>query len=127
VLNRRGAGFGDTEKNSKVEKAAVRFVRKLFRKRGYEVKSREKECLGYDLDVRKGNEELHLEIKGVTGSIPEFPITPNEVLRSKSDKLFRLVVVTNALEKPNPELFTGDQFQTKYNLAPMVFMARRKS
>lgn len=123
-----GAGFGDPVKNRKVEKASVRHVRKLFEGRGYNVVTREPECLGYDLDACKGADELHVEVKGVSGTIPNFLITQNEVRRSKSDPSFRLVVVTNALQRnPTADEFTGKEFLAKYNLAGMVFMARRKT
>lgn len=122
-----GAGFGSPENNRKVEKAAVAFVERLFKKQGYEVKSRERDRIGYDLDAFKGKEELHIEVKGVSGAIPSFIITAKEVQCARVDPSFRLVVVMNARQsKPVHNEMTGKELCAAYDFDPLGFMARRK-
>jgi len=76
----KGAGFGSIENNRKVEKAAIDFVTQHLRQKGYDVESREKECIGYDLDATHQKQKtLHVEVKGVSGGQVHFPITANEV------------------------------------------------
>ena len=123
-----GAGFGDPEQNRATETAAVKYVTKCYEQDGYEVHSVEAEKCGYDLVARKKRRELHLEVKGVTGEKPEFPITPNEVDCARKDKEFRLVVVINALERIRSAIdMSGTQFLEKYNLRPVsTYLAKQK-
>lgn len=72
-----GAGFGDAKTNALVERAAVRKVTRHLEQRGFEITSRERDSIGYDLDARMGKIELHVEVKGVSGAKVQFPITKN--------------------------------------------------
>ncbi len=120
--------FGrDPEENRKVEKAAIRFVTKLYKKRGYRVTSCEAEKCGYDLiATKKGETELHLEVKGVSGNDPEFVITRNEVQAARDDKNFRLIVVTNTRSKPKALEMTGTEMIRYYELTPLAYRATQK-
>jgi hypothetical protein len=125
LVNRRsGAGFGNAETNPLVEKAAVSKVTRLLRSRGFTVVSRERECIGYDLDARKGRKELHVEVKGVSGAGLQFPITAAEVKHAQADARFRLMVVTNA-RNGNAQVheFTGSRLTRCFRLTPLSFMA----
>jgi len=123
-----GAGFGDPDTNRKVERASVRAVTRHFREQGFAVTSREKECLGYDLDATKGKLRLHIEVKGVSGIALAFPITAGEVNCAKRDKRFRLAVVTGALAQHRKvHLFTAGAFMRRFRLRGISFLATQKA
>jgi hypothetical protein len=126
--SRKGAGFGRAESNRIVEQAAVNLVTEDFVRQGYTVTSRESENVGYDLDVSNHKEELHVEVKGVSGELPEFIITANEVKQSKSDRSFHLRVVTSATsDNPAIHCFTGKQLKSLFEFQPITYRAKRKS
>jgi hypothetical protein len=122
-----GAGFGDAKTNALVEKAAVRKVTRLLEERGFIVRSREEECIGYDLDAVKGRIELHLEVKGVSGDEMRFIITKSEVAEAASDPSFRLVVVTQARGRnARVSEFRGRDLKRLFDLNPISYFAERK-
>jgi hypothetical protein len=96
----QGAGFGTAEQNRKVEKAAVQHVTDAYEAEGYQVTSVEAARRGWDLTAARGNEELHVEVKGVAGSLVRFFLTANEHKAARVDANWRLVVVTDALGEP---------------------------
>ena len=114
-----GAGFGDPETNRRVEQAAVALVRRELRLEGYSVVSRELERIGYDLDATRGPSILHVEVKGISGSLLKFPITAGELNRAKEDPNFRICVVTEALQKSaKSKMFTGAQLVKAFAMRP---------
>ncbi|MEY2167299.1 MULTISPECIES: protein NO VEIN domain-containing protein [unclassified Rhodanobacter] len=106
-------GQTDPESNSRVEEAAVAFVKAHFN--DFAVKSVEKENCGWDLEVyanestpRKSKPELVLEVKGLSSVHFQVGMTPNEfdaLRRHMAGGLphYRLCVVTDALSN-NPTL-----------------------
>lgn len=119
-----GAGFGTPEQNRLVEKAACTSVRRYFERRGYEVVSREKENLGYDFDVTRKGKALHIEVKGISGLVPKFPITGNEVTCARSDSAFQLALVLHARASTRKiEIFTGKEFLRDFILKPLAYFA----
>lgn len=96
----QGAGFGTAEQNRKVEKAAIQHVRATYEAAGYAITSVEAARCGWDLTAVKGNEELHVEVKGVAGSLVRFFLTANEHKTALADSDWLLVVVTDALGDP---------------------------
>jgi Domain of unknown function (DUF3883) len=119
-----GAGFGSPEQNRKVEAAAIKKATRELRSRGYSVVSRERDKIGYDLEARKGRSELHVEVKGVTGSAVKFPITSNEVKRAARDKAFRLMAVTQTLTRSaEVHEFTGKQVASRFQLSAIAYYA----
>ena len=127
VVKVSGAGFGSPEQNRLVEQAACGAVRKHFEKRGYEVTSREKENVGYDLDVTKNSEAIHVEVKGVSGSMLKFPITANEVACARTDAKFKLVVVTEATTpQKKVHVFARKDFLKSFGLTPLAYFAEAK-
>jgi hypothetical protein len=124
VLPAQGAGFGDAQTNRLVERAAVRKVMHRLRQQGYRVVSREKDRCGYDLEATKGRQELHVEVKGISGQGLQFPITKQEVQVSSADPAFRLVAVTQArTRKAQLWQFTSRQFKKAFRLTPICYMA----
>ncbi len=118
-----GGGFGSTEQNRRVERAACKAVTAHFQKKGYTVTSREKEKPGYDFDVSRNGKIMHVEVKGVSGLLPKFPITANEIKCARLDKAFRLAVVNAALTNPRVDVFTGAKFLKRFELTPIAFFA----
>jgi hypothetical protein len=121
-----GAGFGKPEQNRLVEQAACKAVRKHFERRGYEVVSREKDNRGYDFDVSRNGETLHIEVKGVSGSLQKFPITANEVVCARADSKFQLALVTEALSpKQQVKIFKRKDFLKSFSFKPLAYFAER--
>lgn len=119
-----GGGFGDAKTNALVERAAVRKVRRHLEQRGFEITSRERDFIGYDLDARKGSTEWHVEVKGVSGEKVQFPITRNEVTRAETDSSFRLIVVTEARTKRSRlHTYRGSDIANRFILQPISYMA----
>jgi len=126
VVFKAGAGFGDPVNNRKVEVAAVKFATAKLEGEGYTVASRESEKVGYDLEAKKRGSVLHVEVKGVSGSIVQFPITANEVRCGESDPAFRLFVVTGATSKaPTLHRFTWQEAVEGFTMKPIAFMAKQ--
>ena len=118
-------GFGNAEINRLVERAAVRAVTRLLRRRGFKVVSREKDKIGYDLDATKKRTTLHVEVKGVSGSDIQFPITRAEVRQAETNSSFRLMVVTDARSSCQQiREFKNEEIKRKFQLTPITYMAR---
>ena len=121
-----GAGFGKTEQNRLVEQAACKVVRKHFERQGYGVISREKENVGYDFDVTRNDEVIHLEVKGISGSLQKFPITANEVACAYADSKFQLALVTEAMSpKQKVKFFNRKDFLKSFSFKPLAYFAER--
>ena len=126
VVFKAGAGFGDPINNRKVEVAAVKFATAQLEAEGYTVISRENEKIGYDLEAKKRGSVLHVEVKGVSGSIVQFPITTGEVRCGESDPTWHLFVVTGATSKsPVLHRFTWREFVAGFARTPLAFMAKQ--
>jgi hypothetical protein len=94
----------DHAHNALVEEAAVNAVWDRYEADGYTLKSVEAECLGWDLEVVKGRQLLHVEVKGTAGAAIYFELTPNEYARLKDhNDSYRVCVVCEALT--NPRIF----------------------
>ena len=123
-----GAGFGETERNLQIEKAAISFVTQWYRKQGWRVKSVEQQKRGFDLICHKGNVEEHVEVKGVSSNICSFIITANEVKQAKHNSKFVLCVVTEALSKtPKLARYPGEDFLQQFSLEVLQYRAVMKS
>lgn len=122
-FGRRGAGFGDPESNKIVERAAVAWVKRFLRRKGWTVRSVEPEARGFDLLCRRAAETLHVEVKGVSGDTPSFIITSNEYRECCADPLWRAAVVTNARSRqPDLAMVTPLQFRRRFELVPKDYL-----
>lgn len=119
-----GAGFGDPERNRKVEVAAVSFTAKWYESRGWTVESVESKKCGYDLLCLKGSSVEHVEVKGANGDSLAFIITNNEVREALEDPRFVLCVVTSALRHPQLSRYLGNEFADEFELTPLAFTAK---
>ena len=123
----QGAGFGEPEANALVERAAINCVRRHLEKNGYKITSREAERIGYDLDAISGSKTLHIEVKGISGLLPQFPITAAEVRQARTDEAFWLFAVTEARTKrPKIHSFTGKELIKSFALTPIAYIAHRR-
>lgn len=104
-----GAGYGDPVTNAQVEKAAMDLVASTYREQGWRVQDVSARKVGWDITVRRGAEEMHLEVKGVSGSKPTVLLTRNEHATAAADPSWRLTVVTQALTSPIFAEFTPEQ------------------
>jgi hypothetical protein len=123
VASRVGGGFGTPEENRRVEKAAIREARRHLRKLRWEVKSVEREKLGYDLECRRGREILRVEVKGIRGSENVFILTALEHRRAMTDPRFSLCLVTQALSEPSVVLVDAVTLKKKLSVVPLAFKA----
>ncbi len=119
-----GAGFGVAAENKRVEEAAVRAFKRRYR--DWKVEDLQKDNMGYDFCVRRGDEKRHVEVKGVGGAQPSFLATRNEVEKAKNDPLWRVCVVTNALSTtPTFREWTAKDFRAGFELTESTtYLAR---
>jgi hypothetical protein len=117
-----GGGFGTVEENRKVEAAAIKHVREYFRAHGCAVHDVSAEKCGYDLECRRGRVTLHVEVKGTRGPEQKFILTRNEERTWKSDRHYRLALVTNALSSPTLFQFRGPRALARIYLEPIAYV-----
>lgn len=105
--NEKGARQHDPLKRIEVEKAAIKAVETHYKSLGYKIESVEREKVGWDLTASAGRLQLHLEVKGLSGSTIVAELTPNEYgYLSKNDSNYRLCIVVDALTSPNLHIFS---------------------
>lgn len=107
-----GAAYGSAERNARVEQAAMEAVMRYYESKWDaavdDVSSRN---LGWDLTVTTpAGDEWHVEVKGVSGSLPIVLLTPNECRTAQGDDAWELAVVTQALgDHPVVTVYDADQ------------------
>jgi hypothetical protein len=104
---RRSNWQADVERRHRIEVAAIEAVGKFLENAGYGVNSVEKENRGYDLVAKRGDETLHVEVKGRSGkdiaaefSVNEFQCLLRYQALLDSKEHYRVAIVTNALSVP---------------------------
>ena len=97
----------DVEKRPQIEVAAVKAVGLHLEGSGFTVQLVEKDNLGNDLVATRGDETLHVEVKGRSGrdvvaelSVNEFDCLNRYLRRRKPNEHYRIAIVTDALAKP---------------------------
>lgn len=118
-----GAGFGDSKRDREVERAAIAVVTKYYQSRGWTVCDRSVDRIGYDLHCLRRRRELHVEVKGASGSEVQFVITRNEYSNWCSDRAYVLGLVTNALTEPHVSLFVGDSGLSRFRFVPVSYFS----
>jgi hypothetical protein len=105
--NKPSGWQADIEKRQRVEKTAIEAVGHYLEDAGYLIKSVEKDNLGYDLVAKRGQEILHVEVKGRSGvdvaaelSVNEFEYLSRYQNIRNSKAHYRIAIVTNALSEP---------------------------
>lgn len=119
--------FASLQHRSRVEAAAIRCVERDFVRRGWEVVSRERDGVGYDLDCTRRGEVLHVEVKGTSGEEPLFFMTQREHSTATHDRRFRLVIVTEALRRqPSMKTYTGRELRSAFQCIPLAYSCAPK-
>ena len=99
----------DAERCLQVELAAYDAVMTYFRTRGYVVTNVSRDNVGWDLEARRGDSTLLLEVKGTEQSELRAELTPNEFTQSALQPGYRICIVTDALvQVPNVYVFKGN-------------------
>lgn len=95
----------DVFRRTQVERSAIELVANYYSEAGYEVKTREKDNLGWDLEANYNKIVLKLEVKGLSGDEPIVSLTPNEYEKMMQNlDEYRLCIVINALDKGKRKL-----------------------
>jgi hypothetical protein len=88
----------DPRKRKAVEDAAVQEVMRHFKSLGYEIRDRQRENVGWDLEAFRGPETVLLEVKGISGSAINCELTPNEFSNMNGRRSqYAICVVVEAL------------------------------
>lgn len=121
------SSFGSAEHRKKVEIAAVETTTRELESRGYEVFSREKDNVGYDLKAtrQKDGSSLYVEVKGTAGPSERFFMTANEHQFIETPE-WRIAMVTDALGKPKLSIYNLLELKKLFDLSPMVWKGTRK-
>jgi len=86
------------KRKKEVERAAMEYVMKHERKRGWVPRDVHEEDLGYDIESSHGEEKIQIEVKGVSNESDEVTLTHNELKASEFFKdTYHLYVVFNPL------------------------------
>lgn len=118
TISDAGAGYGTPEHNRLVETAAMRAAITAFAGWNHDDVSAKK-C-GWDLTFRRGSDEVHAEVKGVSGSKPSVLLTANEWRRAADDVNWKLVIVTHALLS-EPRVIVLDRGRIANGATPYVY------
>ncbi len=114
--------FPDQKHREKVEKASIDFIKNKLKELGYIIEDKQKLKCGYDLLAKRDDEpsELHIEVKGTSGSEPHFYLSKNEKNYIPNPK-WRLALVIKALNDPSHELLTKEQFKNRFDLIEIAW------
>lgn len=88
----------DRKRDRLAELRAVELATKALEADGWSMSAdRQTDGVGYDLEFRRADRRLHVEVKGVQGADLTFNLTPKEWWRVKTDEEFVVVAVTSVL------------------------------
>lgn len=108
----------DHAHNAMVEEAAVNAVWERYESDGYTLKSVEDDCVGWDLEARKGRQSLLIEVKGTSNAAIYFELTPNEYAKLREhNSIYRVCVVCEALTNPRIFELTPEAVRDGWRLA----------
>lgn len=125
--SKKGAGYGDSKKNRKVEKAAIDAVTEHYSSNGWIVESVESLNLGYDLRIRRNSETKHVEVKGISGTLVSFIITENELSTAKKDNHYVLCTVTSALDDPKIKFYDYSKLTDQFDIIANTYWVKPKN
>ena len=113
----------ETKLKKEIEDSAIKIASEFYEEKGFSVKSVEKENCGWDLTVVKGNKVRHIEVKGTSRNEFHFFLSKNEYNQMKKDSNWRLFVVKNVLENPDPDFVVKrpENVEKLFDLNPFCF------
>lgn len=116
--------YPDSEHRNKVEKAAINKAIEYLKKKKYNITDRQKDNCGYDLLAKrkKNPNELHVEVKGTSVHEERFFMSRNERQYMPNPK-WRLLVVTNALDKPKVSVLTASEVEKTFQFNALSWEA----
>jgi hypothetical protein len=121
------SGFGTAEHRKSVEEASIRAARAELKKQDYDCQSRERDNVGFDLEAtHKDGSVLHVEVKGTAGKQPRFFMTANEHGYREAAE-WRLAMVVDALTQPKVNIYALREFESTFDLAPMVWKGTKRT
>lgn len=123
VNNVPEVSFPDQEQRKLVEIAAIEAAKEYLDK-NHIVTDRQKDNCGYDLLAchKKTSNEFHVEVKGTSGFNMHFYMSRNE-FRYMSDPRWRLIMVTDALKKPQISFMSAADVARIFNTDPFAWEA----
>lgn len=107
--------------DKRIEKAAVKFVRRKLIRERYKVESHEDVICGYDLYAVRDRTRRYIEVKGCAGAEPRFFISRTELRAARIKPLWELAIVTNAgsREAKLECLLSGREMERQFRLEPI--------
>ena len=100
-----GAGWElDAEKRKKIEVAAMDATAEYFKEKGFDITYVHLDKVGWDLEAKKKNIHLLLEVKGTSLSLTSILLTPNEYNHSNNRGNYRICILEQALDKSKARL-----------------------
>ncbi|WP_111638939.1 DUF3883 domain-containing protein [Marinomonas shanghaiensis] len=115
--------FPDLQKRKKVELAAIDYVVTHYECQGYSVSDRQSDNCGYDLFAKMGKVVLKIEVKGTSLDEQRFFLSRNERAMSV-DPLWRLAIVSNALDNPELSIYNTEEMEKIFNFEPLCWECR---
>jgi hypothetical protein len=108
----------DEDLIAKIEQAAVVATKAHFKKQGFTVDSFEQDNRGWDLEARKDDQRLLIEVKGHIGNAIQFELTPNEYSKlQENSPNYRICVLRNALlGNTDLEIYAPKKFGGEWGL-----------
>lgn len=89
----------DQAQKVRVERSAIETAWSHYEGLGYDVRSLEKDNVGWDLEAVNGTNRLRIEVKGLSGMGRQVELSPNEYAAFQAQATdYRLAVVSDALE-----------------------------
>lgn len=112
----------ETEIKKDIEDKAIEFATRYYEEKGFDVKSVEKENLGWDLTIKQAGIELHIEVKGTCRDDYHFFLSKQEYKEMKKPlSRWILFVVKNVLTNPTPEVIFGFDVEKYFDLEPFCW------
>ncbi|WP_281546966.1 DUF3883 domain-containing protein [Pseudoalteromonas sp. PAR1] len=117
------SSFPDPLRRKKVELAAIEYVIAHYENQGYSISDRQSDNCGYDLFAEKNKAVVKIEVKGTSLDEQRFFLSRNE--RAKSvDPLWRLAIVSNALDTPELSIYSAEEMEKAFNFEPLCWECR---
>jgi hypothetical protein len=108
------------------EALAVRFVSRWLRRRHYHVEDRQRVLCGFDLLATTESDELHVEVKGTSGSQHQFFLTRNEWKTAQRDPQWRVFLVVDVKRAPRLHRLDRDALKERFHFEPTEWFVSRK-
>lgn len=85
----------DSARNRAIERRAMEEAKRHYHEEGWNVEDISLQKLGYDIRCTRDDEELHVEVKGVSSDGSEFNLTRNEVIHAREYRASALFVLSH--------------------------------